>query len=70
MSFLYNSLFAIGTITWDTLEVDIEEKKLGRYGTTFYCIFLFIRSLVVIKTITCMMTGFLKLRVAWLYVFD
>lgn len=28
MSFLYNSLFAIGTITWDTLEVDIEEKNL------------------------------------------
>lgn len=41
MSFLYNPLFAIGTITWDTLEVDIEEKKLGRYGTTFYCIFFY-----------------------------
>lgn len=41
MSFLYNSLFAIGTITWDTLEVDIEGKILGRYGTTFYCIFVY-----------------------------
>lgn len=69
MSFLYNSLFAIGTITWDTLEVDIEEKTLVDMVQRFI-VFFFIRSLVVIKTITCMMTGFLKLRVAWLYVFD
>lgn len=26
-------------ITWDTLEVDIEEKKLGSYGTTFKSIY-------------------------------
>lgn len=65
MSFVYNSLFAIGTITWDTLEVDIEEKNLVDMVQRFNLFILFfIRSLVVIKTITCMMTGFLKLRVA------
>lgn len=41
MSFLYNSLFAIGTITWDTLEVDIEEKNLVDMVQRFIVFFFY-----------------------------
>lgn len=41
MSLLYNSLFAIGIITWDTLEVDIEEKNLVDMVQRFIVFFVY-----------------------------